>query len=99
MTGDTCAASRLTALLRKLSYSGKFSPPGPLVRTDRVILIFLIARKTRCTTDPRDPRGNSLSVYRRRCGLCFGGSVPVIARYHAASAWGRALARATSDFS
>lgn len=26
-----------------------------------------------------------LNFYCRRCGLCFGGSIPVIARYHAAS--------------
>ena len=48
--------------------------------------------------DPLAHAGNLLSFYRRRRGLGFGGSVPVIARYHAASASARALAAARSDF-
>jgi hypothetical protein len=35
--------------------------------------------------------------YWRRCSFCFGGAVPVIARYHAASDCARALAAARSD--
>jgi hypothetical protein len=42
-------------------------------------------------------RANSLNFHRRRCGLCFGGSVPVNARYHAASDCRSALAAARSD--
>ena len=38
-----------------------------------------------------------LLFYRRRRGLGFGGSVPVIARYHAASDCASALSAARSD--
>ena len=37
------------------------------------------------------------NLYRRRCGLFLGGSVPVIVRYHAASDCCSALAAARSD--
>ena len=47
--------------------------------------------------DPLAHAGNLLSIYRRRRGLGFGGSVPVIARYHAASDCASALSAARFD--
>jgi hypothetical protein len=64
---------------------------------------FLIDGKAVIARDDGTPDFRALrskrrgSFYRRRCGLCFGGSVPVIARYHAASDCASALAAARSD--
>ena len=57
----------------------------------------IVGPNSKFSLPPREARANSLNFYRRRCGLCFGGSVPVIARYHAASDCTRALAAARSD--
>ena len=54
------------------------------------------ARRGRVFAQPVARAGYLLSYHRQR-GLYFGGSVPVIARYHAASDCASALSAARSD--
>jgi hypothetical protein len=84
------ARNSVRAQVRRLQ---KFFP-SPAVATKQAAAKPITPRALDRPTHDR-----SSSFYRRRYGLCFGGSVPVIARYHAASDCTRALAAARSDCS
>ena len=87
-------ASKISMLL-----SAVFPSPKGILNKNAspTVVRSLIQITWRAFDRPTHDRWTSLSFYRRRYGLCFGGSVPVIARCHAASACARALAAATSD--
>jgi hypothetical protein len=79
---------------RKFGVFRNFSPPR---RGYQASLLAAAAKPNTPRALDRPTHDRSPSFYRRRYDLCFGGSVPVIARYHAASDCTRALAAARSD--